>query len=104
MTSAFNILKRPLITEKTAYQSSKLNQFSFEVPLDATRTEVKEAVEKAFDVTVLKVNVVNVAPKMSRRGRSRRLGIRKSAYKKAVVTLSPEDRIPIFEGVEGANK
>ncbi len=70
--------------------------------MEATRTEVKEAVEKAFDVTVLKVNIVNVAQKMSRRGRSRRLAIRKSAYKKAIVTLSPEDRIPIFEGVEGA--
>lgn len=100
MTTAFDILKRPLITEKTAYQSSKLNKFSFEVPLTATRTEIKEAVEKAFEVTVLKVNTINVAPKVSRRGRSRRLAIRKSAYKKAIVTLSPEDRIPIFEGVE----
>jgi large subunit ribosomal protein L23 len=100
MTTAFDILRRPLITEKTAYQSSKLNQFSFEVPMDVTRTEVKEAVEKAFDVTVLKVNTINVAPKVSRRGRSRRMAIRKSAYKKAIVTLSPDDRIPIFEGVE----
>jgi large subunit ribosomal protein L23 len=100
MTTPFDILRKPLITEKTAYQSSKLNQFAFEVPLSATRTEVKEAVEKAFDVKVLKVNTINVAPKVSRRGRSRRLTIRKSAYKKAIVTLSPEDRIPIFEGVE----
>ncbi len=100
MKSPFEILRRPLITEKTAYQSSKLNQFTFEVPLSATRSEVKEAVEKAFDVTVLKVNTINVAPKISRRGRSRRMAIRKSAYKKAIVTLSPEDRIPIFEGVE----
>ncbi len=100
MSTAFDVLKKPLITEKTAYQSSKLNQFSFEVPMDATRTQVKEAVETAFEVTVLKVNIINVAPKVSRRGRSRRMGIRKSAYKKAIVTLSPEDRIPIFEGVE----
>lgn len=100
MTTAFDILKKPLITEKTAYQSSKLNQFSFEVPMDVTRTQVKEAVETAFEVTVLKVNIINVAPKVSRRGRNRRMAIRKSAYKKAVVTLSPEDRIPIFEGVE----
>ena len=90
----------PLITEKTAYQSSKLNQFAFEVPVSATRTEIKEAVEKAFEVTVLKVNTINVAPKVSRRGRSRRMAIRRSAYKKAIVTLSSEDRIPIFEGVE----
>ena len=100
MSTAFDILKKPLITEKTAYQSSKLNQFSFEVPLDVTRTQVKEAVETAFEVTVLKVNIINVAPKVSRRGRNRRMAIRKSAYKKAIVTLSPEDRIPIFEGVE----
>lgn len=100
MSTAFDILRRPLITEKTAYQSSKLNQFSFEVPLSATRGEIKNAVETAFDVTVLKVNTINVAPKVSRRGRSRRMAIRKSAYKKAIVTLSPEDRIPIFEGVE----
>ncbi len=100
MSTAFDILRKPLITEKTAYQSSKLNQFSFEVPLNATRTEVKDAVEKAFEVTVLKVNIINVAPKVGRRGRSRRMAIRKSAYKKAIVTLSPEDRIPVFEGVE----
>jgi large subunit ribosomal protein L23 len=100
MSTAFDILKKPLITEKTAYQSSKLNQFSFEVPTDVTRTQVREAVETAFEVTVLKVNIINVAPKVSRRGRNRRMAIRKSAYKKAIVTLSPEDRIPIFEGVE----
>jgi len=100
MTSAFDILKKPLITEKTAYLSSKLNQYAFEVPSDATRTQVKEAVEQAFEVKVLKVNIINVAAKMSRRGKSRRLGIRKSAYKKAIVSLRPEDRIPVFEGVE----
>lgn len=100
MTSVFDILRRPLITEKTAYLSSKLNQYAFEVPLDVTRTQVKAAVEEAFEVKVQKVNIINVAAKKSRRGRSRRIGIRKSAYKKAVVTLRQEDRIPIFEGVE----
>jgi len=100
MRSGFDILRRPLVTEKTAYQSSKLNQYAFEVPLDATRTEVREAVEQAFDVKVLKVNTVIVPAKMSRRGRSRRMTIRKSAYKKAIVTIRPEDRIPIFEGVD----
>lgn len=100
MTTAFDILRRPLITEKTAYLSSKLNQYAFEVHHDATRTQVKEAVEKAFNVKVLSVNVINVTAKMSRKGRSRRMTIRKSAYKKAIVTLRPEDRIPVFEGVE----
>lgn len=100
MRTAYDILRKPLITEKTAYQSSKLKQYAFEVPIEATRSQIKEAVEKAFDVTVLKVNTMNMPAKMSRRGKSRRLTIRKSAYKKAIVTLSAEDRIPIFEGVE----
>ena len=100
MITAYDVLRKPLITEKTAYLSSKLNQYAFEVRSDATRTQVKEAVEKAFDVTVLKVNIIVVPAKMSRRGRSRRMAIRKSAYKKAIVTVRPEDRIPVFEGVE----
>jgi large subunit ribosomal protein L23 len=61
---------------------------------------VKEAIEQAFKVTVLKVNVINVPAKRTRRARSRRMAIRNSGYKKAVVTLAAEDRIPIFEGVE----
>ena len=93
MKTAYDILRRPLVTEKTAYQSSKLNQYAFEVSMDATRTQVKEAVETAFDVTVLKVNTLVVPAKKSRRGRSRRLTIRKSAYKKAIVTLGPKQSI-----------
>lgn len=100
MNTPYDVLKRPLITEKTTYQSSKLNQFAFEVPTNATRSEIKEAVEKAFNVKVLNVNTINVPAKKSRKSRSRRLVIRKSAYKKAIVTLGPDDRIPIFEGVE----
>jgi len=100
MTTGFDILKRPIITEKTAYLASKLNQYAFAVPAETTRSQVKDAVEKAFDVKVLKVNTINVIAKMNRRGRSRRLSIRKSAYKKAIVTVRPEDRIPVFEGVE----
>ena len=49
---------------------------------------------------VLKVNTINVPAKVGRKGRSRRLAIKKSAYKKALVKIRPEDRIPIFEGVE----
>jgi large subunit ribosomal protein L23 len=67
---------------------------------DANRTMVKDAVEKLFNVNVLRVNIINAPAKRSRRARSRRLLIRNAEYKKAVVTLSPEDRIPIFEGVE----
>ena len=53
-----------------------------------------------FDVTVLRVNVINAPAKRTRRARSRRLAVRDAGYKKAIVTLAPEDRIPFFEGVE----
>lgn len=100
MKSPFDILVRPIITEKSAYLSSKLNQYVFEVPVDATRADVRNAVEKAFEVKVIRVNTINVAPKVGRKGKSRRLAIKNSAYKKAIVKISDEDRIPIFEGVE----
>ncbi|NLG98067.1 MAG: 50S ribosomal protein L23 [Chloroflexi bacterium] len=100
MSSIYEVLRRPLVTEKSSYQSSKLHQYVFEVPLNANRTLVKDAVEQIFDVTVLRVNIINVPAKRSRRARNRKWVITRSAYKKAIVTLAPEDRIPIFEGVE----
>jgi large subunit ribosomal protein L23 len=100
MSSIYDVLRRPLVTEKSNYQSSTLHQYVFEVSTDATRTLVKDAIEKIFDVTVVRVNVVNVPAKRSRKARNRRVVISRSTYKKAIVTLAPEDRIPIFEGVE----
>ena len=100
MSTIYDVLRRPLVTEKSNYQSSNLHQYVFEVADDATKTLVKDAIEKLFDVTVLRVNVINVTPKRTRRARSRRLAIRNAGYKKAIVTLAPEDRIAIFEGVE----
>ncbi len=100
MTTTFDILRRPIITEKSNYLATKLHQYVFEVPSDSNRAVIKDAIEKAFKVTVVKVNIINLPGKQSRSPRNRRLRIRKSGYKKAVVTLSPEDRIPIFEGVE----
>lgn len=100
MTSQFDVLRRPLVTEKTNYQVNRLHQYVFEVADNATKTQVKDAIETIFDVTVVRVNILNVPAKRTRRARSRRLMVRNSAYKKAVVTLAPEDRIPIFEGVE----
>lgn len=100
MNRIYEIIRRPLVTEKSNYQLNKLHQYVFEVASDATRTDVKEAVETLFDVEVLKVNIINVPAKRSRRARSRRLLVRKAGYKKAIVTLGIEDRIPFFEGVE----
>jgi large subunit ribosomal protein L23 len=100
MTTHFDILRRPIVTEKTNFQVSKLHQYVFEVTKDATRTQVKDAVEKVFDVTVVRVNIINTAAKRTRRSRSRRLMVRDSGIKKAIITLAPNNRIPIFEGVE----
>ena len=99
-SSVYDVLRRPLVTEKSNYQLNTLNQYVFEVVDNATRKTVKDAVEKIFDVTVTRVNIINVPAKRSRRAKSRRLAVRKSGYKKAIVTLVPEDRIPFFEGVE----
>ncbi|MBI9046051.1 MAG: 50S ribosomal protein L23 [Anaerolineaceae bacterium] len=98
--SYYDILRRPIVTEKSNYHLNKLNQYVFEVSKDANKTLVKDAVEKLFDVKVEKVNILNVPAKRSRRARSRRLMVRKSGYKKAIVTLAETDRIPFFEGVE----
>lgn len=99
MTSIFNVLIRPVITEKSNYQTTKLNQVVFEVASKATKAMVKEAVETVFDVTVIRVNTINVPAKRSLRPKNRRLLVRKSGYKKAIVTLADGDTIDIMEGV-----
>ncbi len=100
MTTIYEVLRRPLVTEKTSYQSGKLSQYSFEVSEDATRTMVKDAVETMFDVDVLRVNILNTAAKRGRRAKSRRLLVRKSGFKKAIVTLAEGQTLEIFEGVK----
>ncbi|UCE00050.1 MAG: 50S ribosomal protein L23 [Chloroflexota bacterium] len=99
MKTVFDVLRRPIITEKSNYQAGDLNQYVFEVSIEATKQMVKEAVETVFDVDVARVNMINVPPKRSRRWRNRRLKVRRSAYKKAVVTLEPGETIDVFEGV-----
>jgi len=91
----FDVLRRPLVTEKNTGLQEQ-GKYSFEVAKEANKLAVKQAVEKAFKVTVLSVNVSTV------RGRERRGGRRVvagSPWKKAVVTLKPGDKIQIFEGV-----
>jgi large subunit ribosomal protein L23 len=99
MSIIHEVLRRPLVTEKSNYQVGDLNQYVFEVSMDANKSLIKDAVESLFDVTVVRVNVINVAPKRSRRWRNRRVMVRRSAYKKAIVTLAPGQRIQVFEGV-----
>jgi large subunit ribosomal protein L23 len=100
MTTIYDVLVRPLITEKSSYQSSKLNQYSFVVANKATKTMVKDAVETLFDVNVVRVNIVNAPAKRGRRARSRRLLVRRPGFKKAIITLADGETLEIFEGVQ----
>ena len=100
MTSVYDVLRRPIITEKTNYQTSALNQVTFEVAKSATKRMIKDAVEFLFeDVEVADVKVINVPPKQSRRAISRRVLVRRKGYKKAIITLA-SGTIDIFEGVK----
>jgi large subunit ribosomal protein L23 len=101
MTTIYDVLRRPLITEKSNYQTGKLNQYVFEVASDANKSMIKTAIETLFDgVKVERINVINVPARRTRRARSRRLMIRRASYKKAIVTLAEDSKtIPAFEGV-----
>ena len=91
------VLRRPLMTEKTTMQADENNQVSFEVNRRANKHMIKDAVEASFDVTVEDVRVINVAARMGVRGR--RTVIKKTAWKKAIVTLKKGDKIAWVEGV-----
>lgn len=92
----YDIIKRPLITEKTSIQKEAFNQLTFEVERRANRVEIKRAVEKIFNVKVSSVKTLQVKGKTKQRGRI--VGKRRD-WKKAIVTLMPGERIDFFEGV-----
>ena len=91
----FEIIKRPLNTEKTNIQKEVANQVTFEVDRRANRIEIKRAVETAFKVRVAGVQTMQIKGKTKRRGRT--VGKRRD-WKKAIVTLMPGERIDFFEG------
>ena len=93
--SEYDIILRPIITEKSTFLKETGNQYVFEVHRDANKIEIKKAVEKLFKVKVLSVQVIMMEGKKKRLGRF--LG-KRSDWKKAIVKLSPKDKIPIFEG------
>ena len=96
MTTAYSILRRPVVTEKTTLQKELANTVTFEVDRGANRVDIKRAVEKAFGVKVKSVQTLQVTGKVKRRGRI--LGKRRN-WKKAMVRLMPGERIEFFEGV-----
>ena len=93
----YELLRRPIVTEKSMDSVEIGNRYTFEVDMRANKFQVKEAVELAFGVTVTDVNVVVMPVKTTRRGK--RVNIRKSKWKKAVVALAPGNSIQLFEGV-----
>jgi large subunit ribosomal protein L23 len=86
----YQVIKKMLLTEKGTLMREQSNKYNFEVDGKANKIEVKKAVEKIFKVTVMSVRVINVHGKLKRVGKV--LGKRKD-WKKAVVTLAPENRI-----------
>jgi large subunit ribosomal protein L23 len=96
-----DIIRRPLITEKNT-RLMEQNQYTFVVALDANKVQIKDAVEKTFDVQVKAVNTLVVKPVKRSRSASRRGGRiegHEASWKKAVVTLQPGFRIDLFEQV-----
>lgn len=91
----YQIIKRPLVTEKTTL-AKEANKYHFEVDRRANKIEIGQAVEKLFKVKVVNVRTMNVNGKKKRVGRI--LG-RKRDWKKAIVTLAPGSSIEIFQKV-----
>jgi large subunit ribosomal protein L23 len=90
------ILIAPVVSEKS-YALIEQNKYSFRIHQKAHKTQVRQAVEELFDVTVEGVNIVKVQSKPKRRGLSRG---RRPGWKKAIVQLAPGDKIDIFEGAQ----
>jgi large subunit ribosomal protein L23 len=94
----YEVLRRPIETEKSRYQAAKLHQYAFQVATQATKPQLKEAIETIFDVEVQAVRVVTPPSKRSRRGRSRRIVMRRTSFKKAIVTIRADQSIDEFFG------
>ena len=92
---SIDLIKYPLFTEKTI-KLIEQNQYSFAVDTNATKICIKNAIEKLFEVKVISVNTSSQAIKKRRVGKF--IG-KKSQYKRAIVTLSPEDSITLFQDV-----
>ena len=98
MKSAYDIIKKPVLTEKS-YEMMAEKKFAFEVAINANKTEIKYAVEEIFEgVKVESVNTMRTQGKMKRQGRTQG---RTPEVKKAIVTLKKDSKnIPFFEGME----
>lgn len=96
MRDLYQVVKRPVVTEKSNKQKELSNQIAFEVDRRANKIEIKQAIERLFNVKVLKVNTLRVEGKEKRMGRTKG---RTRQWKKAIVTLRAGDHIEFFEGI-----
>ena len=92
----YEILKRPVTTEKSTIQKEAGNQLTFEVDRRANKVEIRRAVEQIFSVRVTDVRTMQMKGKAKRFGRT--LGTRRN-WKKAIVTLAQGEHVEFFEGV-----
>ena len=97
MTKAYDIIKKPVLTEKS-YADMADKKYTFEVAINANKTEIKAAIEEIFEgVKVENVNTMRTLGKMKRQGRTQG---RTAEVKKAIVTLKKDSKnIPFFEGM-----
>lgn len=89
----YNIIIRPLVTEQGTHLANTRGAYSFEVHKNANKTQIKDAVEKIYNVKVRKVRTANHKGKVRRKGRT--FGVT-SSWKKAVVFLKPDFHIDLF--------
>jgi large subunit ribosomal protein L23 len=95
MKDIYQILKGTVVTEKSTAQKAESNKVAFWVDLQANKSDIAEAVEKAFNVKVMDVNTMRVPGKVKRTGRNMS---KRPTRKKAYITLKQGDKIPLFEG------
>ncbi|MBM3976063.1 MAG: 50S ribosomal protein L23 [Planctomycetes bacterium] len=93
LTRAYEILKKPVITEKGSDDTATRNAYHFRVPVDANKVEIRQAVEKLFKVKVRKVNTLRVTPKARRRGW---VAGQTPEWKKAMVVLAEGNAIDLL--------
>jgi large subunit ribosomal protein L23 len=91
----YDIIRRPIVTEKSSSAKEASNQYVFEVATAANKIEIAKAVEQLFKVKVLSVRVMNMEGKKRRLGR---FSGKRPDWRKAVVRISPKDKISFFEG------
>ncbi len=96
MKDAFEIIERPVLSEKSM-KATQLNKYTFRVHKDATKIDIRNAIQEIYKKKVVKVNTMVVKGE-HRRVRGRLVG-KEPDWKKAIVTLAPGDTIELFEGV-----